>query len=183
MHSTYLACVRVPRSCAAVAHIPGYQDLLSRSLSRRFSPTQGWGKRENRRERAIAFTSSYVAELARISHRFLLNGYHWLDNKELWGSAKYGLSLRWCSAETSKRQAREAVLSLRPAWSRARARSRRGSRSALPRIASRICETSGLASATPAQDRGSQCTGNQRLAAKIDILTINNLRIKLRNFG
>ena len=41
------------------------------------------------------------------STRFLLNGYHWLDNKELWGLAKYGLSLRWCSAETSKRQARE----------------------------------------------------------------------------
>ena len=65
-------------------------------------PHPGTGKRENRWERAIAFTSSYVAELA---------------------------------------------------------------------------------SATPAQDRGSQCTGNQRLAAKIDRLTINNLRIKLRNFG
>ena len=87
-------------------------------------------------------------EVARISHRFLLNGYHWLDNKELWGSAKYGLSLLWCSAETSKRQAREAVLSLRSAWSRARARSRRGSRSALPRIASRTCETSGVAGPT-----------------------------------
>ena len=78
------------------------------------------------------------------STRFLLNGYNWLDNKELWSSAKYGLFLRWCSAETSKRQAREAVLWLRSAWSRAQARSRRGSRSALPRIASRICETSGL---------------------------------------
>ena len=33
-------------------------------------------------------------KLARISHRFLLNSYNWLDNKELWGSAKYGLSLR-----------------------------------------------------------------------------------------
>ena len=82
--------------------------------------------------------------IARISHRFLLNGYNWLDDKELWGLAKYGLFLRRCSAETSKRQAREAVLSLRSAWSRARARSRRGSRSALPRIASRICETSGI---------------------------------------
>ena len=78
------------------------------------------------------------------STRFLLNGYNCLDNKELWGSAKYSLFLRCCSAETSKRQAREAVLSLRSAWSRARARSRRGSRSVLPRIASRICETSGL---------------------------------------
>ena len=57
------------------------------------------------------------ARLARISHRFLLNSYNWLDNNELWGSAKYGLFLGRCSAETSKRQAREAVLSLRSAWS------------------------------------------------------------------
>ena len=44
------------------------------------------------------------------STRFLLNGYNWLDNKELWGLANCGLFLRWCSAETSKRQAREAFL-------------------------------------------------------------------------
>ena len=44
------------------------------------------------------------------STRFLLNGYHWLDNKEWWGLAKYGLFLRCCSAETSKRRAREASL-------------------------------------------------------------------------
>ena len=77
------------------------------------------------------------------STRFLLNGCNWLDNKKLWDLVKYSAFHRWCSAETSKRQARKAVLSLRSAWSRARARSRRGSRSALPRIASRICETSG----------------------------------------
>ena len=85
----------------------------------------------------------YGMQLARISHRFLLNKCNCLDNKELWDLARNSAFLRWCSAETSKRQAREAVLSLRPAWSRARARSRRGSRSALPHIASRICETSG----------------------------------------
>ena len=91
------------------------------------------------------YTSVYSPNLARISHRFLLNGCNLLGNKELWDSAKNSLFLRWCSAETSKRQAREAALSLRSAWSRAPARSRRGSRSVLPRIASRICETSGLA--------------------------------------
>ena len=89
--------------------------------------------------------SSYFSKrLTRISHRFLLNGCNLLGNKELWDSAKNSLFLRCCSAETSKRQAREAALSLRSAWSRAPARSRRGSRSVLPRIASRICETSGL---------------------------------------
>ena len=75
---------------------------------------------------------------ARISHRFLLNGGNWLNHKELWDLAKYSAFLRWCSAETSKRQAREAVLSQRSAWSRMPIRSRRGSYSALPRIASRI---------------------------------------------
>ena len=83
------------------------------------------------------------------STRFLLNGWNLLGNKELWDSAKNSLFLRCCSAETSKRQAREAALSLRSAWSRAPARSRRGSRSVLPRIASRICETSGLVAASP----------------------------------
>ena len=63
--------------------------------------------------------------LARISHRFLLNGCTLLGNKELWDSDKNSLSLRCCSAETSNRQAREAALSLRSAWSRAPARSRR----------------------------------------------------------
>ena len=57
--------------------------------------------------------------LTRISHRFLLNECNCLDNKELWDSAKNSLFLLWCSAETSKRQAREAVLSLPSAWSRA----------------------------------------------------------------
>ena len=89
-----------------------------------------------------------ATDLARISHRFLLNGYKSLDDSKLCVSVENGASCEGCSAETSKRQAREAVLSLRPAWSRARARSRRGSRSALPRIASRICETSGLAVVT-----------------------------------
>ena len=104
-----------------------------------------WGQNDEQAKAMILISMILPFCLARISHRFLLNGYNWLDNNELWGSAKYGLSLRWCSVETSKRQAREAVLSLRSAWSRARARSRRGSRSALPRIASRICEMSGLA--------------------------------------
>ena len=55
-------------------------------------------------------------DLTRISHRFLLNGCNWLDNKELSDSAKKSAFLWWCSAETSKRQACEAVLSLRSAW-------------------------------------------------------------------
>ena len=84
--------------------------------------------------------------LTRISHRFLLNGYKCMYERGLCNLARNRSSFGGCSAETSKRQAREAVLSLRSAWSRARARSRRGSRSALPRIASRICETSGLMS-------------------------------------
>ena len=46
-------------------------------------------------------------ELARISHRFLLNGCNCLDNKELWDSEKYSVFHRWCSAETSKRQSWE----------------------------------------------------------------------------
>ena len=50
------------------------------------------------------------------STRLLPNRCNWLGNKELWNSAKYSLFLRCCSAETSKRQAREAVLSLRSAW-------------------------------------------------------------------
>ena len=50
------------------------------------------------------------------STRFLLNGCNCLGKKELWNSAKNSLFLRWCSAETSKRQAREAALSLRSAW-------------------------------------------------------------------
>ncbi len=49
------------------------------------------------------------------------------------------------SAETSKPQARDAVLSLRSARLRARARARRGPRSAFPRIASGISERTGLA--------------------------------------
>ena len=97
--------------------------------------------------------------LARKSHRFLLNGYNLLDNKELWDSARNSLFLRWCSAETSKREAREAALSLRSAWSRAPARSRRGSRSVLPRIASRICETSGLRGFLPAARRDASPPG------------------------
>ena len=56
-----------------------------------------------------------IGQLTRISHRFLLNGCNWLDNKELWDSAEYRAYFGGCSAETSKRQAREAVLSLRPA--------------------------------------------------------------------
>ena len=72
------------------------------------------------------------------STRFLLNGYQCMYERGLCNMARNRPSFGGCSAETSKRQAREAVLSLRSAWSRARARSRRGSRSALPRIASRI---------------------------------------------
>ena len=103
---------------------------------------------------------------ARISHRFLLNGCNWLDNKELWDSAKNSAFHRWCSAETSKRQAREAVLSLRPAWSRMPIRSRRGSRSALPRIASRICEMSGIAQF--AQESESTAVGTEEAAGLIN---------------
>ena len=85
-----------------------------------------------------------IGPLACMPHRFPLNGYFRLDDSGLWPSAKDKASLEDCSAETSKRQAREAVLSLRSARSRARARSRHGSRSALPRITSRICETTRL---------------------------------------
>ena len=49
-------------------------------------------------------------DLTRISHRFLQNGCNLLGNKELWDSAKYSLFLRCCSAETSKRQARDGFL-------------------------------------------------------------------------
>ena len=63
------------------------------------------------------------------STRFLLNGYTCLNERGLCNLARNRPSFGGCSAETSKRQAREAVLSLRPAWSRARARSRRRSRS------------------------------------------------------
>ena len=54
-----------------------------------------------------------IGQLTRISHRVLLNGCNWLDNKELCDSSEYRAYCGGCSAETSKRQAREAVLSLR----------------------------------------------------------------------
>jgi TRAP-type C4-dicarboxylate transport system substrate-binding protein len=68
-------------------------------------------------------------------------------------SAENGAFGRCGSAETSKLQARDAAFSQRPAWLRAKARARRescsahstGSWQAVPRIASRICEITGLA--------------------------------------
>ena len=53
MARTCLACLRLPRSCAGVAHVPGYRDLppfplpailpLAQSLGGGESPGEGYG--------------------------------------------------------------------------------------------------------------------------------------------
>ena len=59
---TYLGYLRLPRSCAGVALLVGYQDLLYSSLSRRFS-RQAIHRRENRRENGMRMLlSSQVCE-------------------------------------------------------------------------------------------------------------------------
>ena len=60
----------------------------------------------------IRGTCEELAELplAGISHLFLLNGSNQLNNRRIWVSANDRLSFRWCSAETSKGQARDAFL-------------------------------------------------------------------------
>ena len=59
-----LAFLELPRSCAGVAHVPGYRGLLPCSLSRRFSRLPSPWVRENRRERGMVFLSFLVAEKA-----------------------------------------------------------------------------------------------------------------------
>jgi hypothetical protein len=87
--------------------------------------------------------------LARISHRFLLNGVKSIGVNRLCQSAENTAFVQRGSAETSKLQARDAALSLRAARLRAQARARRGSCSALPPVASRICEITGFTDTAP----------------------------------
>jgi hypothetical protein len=86
-----------------------------------------------------------IPSVARISHRFLLNGLKKIAVNRMCKSAENDAFGQCGSAETSKLQARDAALSPRATRLRAQARARRGSCSALPRIASRICEITGLA--------------------------------------